>query len=595
VKTSSQVLRSLSLVVSAILLAFGAVSYSSFSGNAATSNLGSVLVHVVNPISGEQILPTTVSLPGKPTTSIQVVACRDEYEPASFVVRPMVRDLENLRISVSDLVGGSGSIASSHLDVRFVKVWFQAGGGWNTIGLSHMGQTKVLVPELLLKDDGLVQVNEESKANFIRLKFPSGIKLVSVSEPAVQSGRIVASITEFPINDTTELQPVTIRRGDAKQLWLTVHVPVDARDGSYSGKLILTDDKGLRENLEITLQVLPVDLHAPRIQYSIYYRGTLSEVPSISSEKKGETQFFAELTNMLTHGVVNPTVYQSLDRVGLRRTLEMRKRVGLDPSTLFYLGTGTGNPKTPEELDGLRRRVKALKQITGEQGVENTYLYGIDEAKGEKLVSQRKAWQLVRNEGVKVFTAGYAETFPVVGDLLDLLVMAGKLQKTQAENIHGAGHKIFSYANPQTGPENPEIFRRNYGFELWRNNYDGAMPYAYQDSMGFIWNDFDHARYRDHNFTYPTVDGVIDTLAWEGFREGVDDVRYVTTLEDMLERIPKPLPSPAVEALHYLQRLRGGIPSNLVEVRSEIIQHILRLSPLRNARAISAPSELRGQ
>ena len=25
---------------------------------------------------------------------------------------------------------------------------------------------------------------------------------------------------------------------------------------------------------------------------------------------------------------------------------------------------------------------------------------------------------------------------------------------------------------------------------------------------------------------YPTVDGMIDTIAWEGFREGVDDVRY---------------------------------------------------------------------
>jgi hypothetical protein len=592
VKTLSKVLKSLSPVASALLLGLSVVSYFSFPGNAATSNLGPILVHVVNPISGEQILPTTVSLPGKPSTSINMVACRDEYEPASFVMRSMVRDLENLRISVSDLVGSSGTIPSSRLNVRFVKVWFQAGGGWNTVGLSHMGQTKVLVPELLLKDDGLVQLNEESKTNFLRLKFPSGTKLVSVSEPAALSGRIVASVTEFPINDTAEIQPVTIRRGDAKQLWLTVHVPIDAKDGSYSGDLVLTDDKGLRETLEINLQVLPVDLHAPKIQYSIYYRGTLSEVPTISSERKGPAQFLAELRNMLAHGVKNPTVYQRLDRAELRSALEMRKQVGLDASTLFYLGTGTGNPETSGELDGLKRRLNVIKEIAGAHGIEKIYLYGMDEAKGEKLVSQRRAWQLVRNEGVKVFTAGQAEAFPVVGDLLDLLVMAGKLQRAQAENFHQVGHKIFSYANPPTGPENPEIFRRNYGLELWRNNYDGAMPYAYQDSMAFTWNDFDHARYRDHNFTYPTVDGVIDTLAWEGFREGVDDVRYVTTLEDMLETIPKPYTTAAVEANRYLESLRAALPPNLQEVRSKLVYHILQLSSLSQAAISAVPRHL---
>ena len=29
------------------------------------------------------------------------------------------------------------------------------------------------------------------------------------------------------------------------------------------------------------------------------------------------------------------------------------------------------------------------------------------------------------------------------------------------------------------------------------------------------------------------VNGVIDTIAWEGYREGVDDVRYITTLHDL--------------------------------------------------------------
>ena len=80
------------------------------------------------------------------------------------------------------------------------------------------------------------------------------------------------------------------------------------------------------------------------------------------------------------------------------------------------------------------------------------------------------------------------------------------------------------------------LFRRNYGIEMWKYGYDGVMIYAYQHSMGSIWNDFDHKIYRDHVMAYPTVEGVIDTLAWEALREAKDDVRYINSLERQIER-----------------------------------------------------------
>ena len=552
--------------------------YIGLPGNATTANLGPVLVHVVDPISGAPVLPDTFPLPGRPSTTIAIVACRGEYEPASIVFRSDSQDVRNLKLVASDLIGDGGSIANSNIDIRFVKVWYQAGGGWNTIGLSRLGKTKVLVPELLLKDDDLVEVDVRTQSNYLRLKSPSGTKLVSVSEPNSLRERVQASVEDFPIHDAVDLQPITLRRNEVKQFWVTVYVPQDAAPGKYRGTISAMDDTGPLGALQVELQVLPVYLQAPNIQYSIYYRGTLSENPTISSEQKGHKQFVAELKNMQAHGVNNPAVYQRLDGQELSRVLDIRKGVGLDTSALFYLGTGTGNPQTREALMELRRRAKMVRDIAKEYGIESVYFYGIDEAKAERLATQRKAWESVHQEGVKIFTAGYLDAYSLVGDLLDVLVMAGKLQKGQAQNFHRAGNKIFSYANPQTGPENPETFRRNYGLELWRNHYDGAMPYAYQDSMGFIWNDFDHARYRDHAFTYPTADGVIDTLAWEGFREGVDDVRYITTLESMLERLPKPLVPDAQEAKRFVDSLQASLPSNLGKVRATIIQHLLRLS-----------------
>jgi hypothetical protein len=78
--------------------------------------------------------------------------------------------------------------------------------------------------------------------------------------------------------------------------------------------------------------------------------------------------------------------------------------------------------------------------------------------------------------------------------------------------------------------ENPELYRKNYGFALWNAGYDGSMDYAYQHEAGALWNDFDSVNFRDLVFAYPTSNGVIDTIQWEGWREGVDDTRYLATL-----------------------------------------------------------------
>jgi len=59
------------------------------------------------------------------------------------------------------------------------------------------------------------------------------------------------------------------------------------------------------------------------------------------------------------------------------------------------------------------------------------------------------------------------------------------------------------------------------------------MNYAYQSTDGNpdIWNDFTSLRgNRNMTFTYPTTNGVVDTLQWEGHREGVTDIRYASTL-----------------------------------------------------------------
>jgi hypothetical protein len=141
------------------------------------------------------------------------------------------------------------------------------------------------------------------------------------------------------------------------------------------------------------------------------------------------------------------------------------------------------------------------------------------------------------------------------------------------------GAKIYSYATPHSGPENPDYIRRTHGFNLYKNDYDGTANYRYYGYRINIWNDFENGRYRIC-FVYPTSTGVIDTLHWEGFREGIDDVRYATKLRAMaLEAIAAGGTKKRYagkKALQYLALLEENC-ADLNAVRLEIINHILKI------------------
>jgi len=69
---------------------------------------------------------------------------------------------------------------------------------------------------------------------------------------------------------------------------------------------------------------------------------------------------------------------------------------------------------------------------------------------------------------------------------------------------------------------------------MYLAGFDGAMDFSYQFAHGNIYDDTDSLNW-DYVYAYPTVDGVLDTLQWEAWREAADDVRYLTTLLDMIE------------------------------------------------------------
>jgi len=499
--------------------------------------------------------------------SLAMTACRGEYESATFSVYA-VRDLADVRLAISDLTCGDAVLPGSCVEPFVVKCWYQAGRNVSDLG------GRFLTPELLLRDDDLVRVDHREKRNLVRAQPGS-------EEYLDASLKDSSNLRGFVPRDADELLPLDLPARRLKQFWLTAQIPADAKPGNYTGTVTVSAEGLDPQALPLQITVLPFELVEPVLEYSIYYRGVLTPGGggSITSEAKSRTQFAAEMRDLVAHGVTNPTIYQGYDETLLNEVFDLREAAGMKGKPVMTLGVGTGAPTTPEALENLKKSVTEWLQFIRARGYTELYVYGIDEASGDRLKAEREGFKAVHEAGGKVFVACYKDYFDVVGDLLDLPVWSGGPDPQEAVKAHSVGHRIFNYGHPQCGVEEPETYRRNFGLLLWKAGYDGAMDYAYQHSFTHEWNDFDNQSYRDHTMAYPAQNGVIGTVQWEGFREAVDDVRYLSTLLAAIESAEGAGGRKARLARSSRAWVDGLDPDDdLDAIRVEMIRRILQLS-----------------
>lgn len=561
-------------------------------------------VYKIKAITNKRILPNTADIPGKISDSISITAAPGEYEPASFVVRAK-QDIENLILEIPDLKSSDGkTISSFSIDAKVIKCWYQdtgkgykeqtPAGNYNPIERSEV---KVLLPELLLNDDSLIKVDKEHnymriKDKYVCISKPEGI----VNEKGILYNRYDWG-KDFVVADAKKLQPVNIPKGTNKQFWLTANVPEDAAAGSYEGKITLKTENKHITSLTLKLNVLPFKLSKPYYISSMYYW---------FPDRWGIEHFQKEMENMYAHGVTNPNIH-SMPFEKFAQSLQIRKEIGMETSPCFVgqrQNLWFSNAQTKEKLDALKAKVKEYIEVATQNGYSDVYFYGMDEASAETLSSQRPAWNAIHQAGGKIYVAGYTAdwtppgNYSVMGDIQDMQVCAGYPSREEAAKWHSQGHKILSYANPQGGQEQPQTYRANFGLLLWQYDYDGAMNFNYhwnygpETDPGYIhavqqYSDFGPLikMWKAHNMVYPTINGVIDTVQWEGYREGVDDVRYLTTLLDAVKQAENcddnKTKCVVSEAKAYLKKLKNGDVNKTREdldvIRSEIVDFLLKL------------------
>ncbi len=175
-------------------------------------------------------------------------------------------------------------------------------------------------------------------------------------------------------------------------------------------------------------------------------------------------------------------------------------------------------------------RSRKIVAISKQHGIQDVYVYGVDELQGDRFAAIRPMYEAIHEAGAKTFVSISEQTFTSLGrGVIDLPILWGpSVHPEHVAQLRASGVRPWKYSAPQAGLEEPETYRNEYGVTLFATGFSGACDYQYQRHS---WNDFDDRRGRMHTMAYPTMTKPLPTLEWEGWRTAVDDVRYVSYLK----------------------------------------------------------------
>jgi hypothetical protein len=434
----------------------------------------------------------------------------------------VTRPIENVRVVFSPVVRPWGSRFSAILfDAWILHVWQQAGRGVHVTD-------PIWTAELMLKD-----VPETIEDGFAAdgTYIPPAVRLTGPPSVSMQPG--------YPTRFIVRAQ-----------------IPPAARPGAYWGFVRVVGGDGSVLRAPLRLDVLPIKLVEPRQERLIYYRGTLD--PTTRSDYVGESLMVAHLDDIRAHGFTGVTLYDEKPEF-LRRAAELARAAGF---------TGP--------LVAMARSSAALAAVQDLPGP--VFVYGVDEPNTpEKLEQQRQRATAIHAAGQAVMTAiGVAsdQQLPPPQDPDSLDVAAYHINNDFFEYLEGlqAGLRekdprpVWYYW--QSMMEKPNLARVLSGFYLWASGLDGIIPYVYQHVPDAPLSPYDESdawsgTLRMHFTAYPAQGRGIPTIQWEAIRAGIDDLRFIATLEQAIDRAGL---TPARDrALVVLARVRELIKPRLAE------------------------------
>lgn len=556
------------------------------------------VVHYAVPAMGDvQRLGDVYPIDGTAHGIVRIIMAQDEYEPGSFVVYPL-EDLGKVEFKLTPFKTADGKVLpADKLDMKVIKIWYQNGNGW----YSYFGDTGLkLTPELLLNDEDLIKVDTKAEQNYARVKNDKGgYDYIWISAPEEMDKMVgypsYRSFQPFQpmrpnFTDAKTLQPVTLNRGEFKQLFLTVRAEKNQAPGLYKGAVNMVKNGVQIGTIPVTVKIMPFVLPKPAAYYDVNKPFLVSSYSYISydlamNENGGDLelakkQIEATLANQVSHNQDMHMIRGRTFEDEFMFTLNTVKKVGM--RTDYFMGGGpgrAGSSTLDRQQDARAMRARCLSLV----GHTNFFFGYGDEPPASWFVRLRPMFRDYQKEGFKFFIAAKDQAFYAAGYFYDFFNTAYfPEQREPTRKWNEVGHAFVAwYAAQHIGAENPSYNRRQNGLVPYLANYSALCNYAHHFGS---YNDR-RLTYKPMVYAYGCGDGVIDTIQWEGFREGLDDIRYATLMKRLALEADKhkdiDIQYQGRIALQYLAEL-DATSYDLATARLEMIRMILNLKKLLN-------------
>ncbi len=467
------------------------------------------------------VFPDAIPAAADVVSELRVAAARGEYEPVTFSVHAF-RDLGPVRVSVSDLTGGAGAIGNGAIDVAAVAC--------RNLRTSFRGSVYMRAPTLL----------------------------EAVSEVEVPAGR-------------------------TQQFWLTIHVPPDTPAGEYAGTITVAPQDAAPSPLALILRVHPFELR----EVQGVSLGMYDQLWSATADGAWLRDRFADMrghgmTTLGYCGGLNGTIdlADGVARVRFDGTsrfeqvMEAYREAGF-PRPLLWLMDGDiwawcgeqAEVGSAQFEDLYRQVIRSVLQQSDRRNWPGIVFQPVDEpgSYGHRPnAAYIERWavesRLIKDAGgaVEVDHIPFSTDDPRLKHALeralpfiDIFTQRfstrpiwfepdGWWWGNMKQQVAEWGKELWSYNINDAAffPELPTM-RLAYGVFVWREQVTGQLLWQYQQAAGNPLNCLDGS-YTDMMYRYPETPHADipggPSLMWECIREGVDDLRYLQTLEHAIER-----------------------------------------------------------
>lgn len=357
---------------------------------------------------------------------------------------------------------------------------------------------------------------------------------------------------------------VTIPADAAKRFWLDLRVPADAAPGVYTGQATFTAAGVPETTVPIRVRVLPFSLPEPTDRYfGEYYQG-----PRLATTPEEERAFLErDLRDMRANGMTSvglcfgiPTAGATFAEGKVRLDLpgddrfvhfmDLYRDLGFPVPIVILSDSGQGFAAkekvafgSPEYKERYQAFWRAVQEESKARGWAELIVQPVDEPGWKDQEAKDRNATLLRwlkeIPGMRTEQDGPGDGYflGVAGPHADMWNYNGAIGKeAEVAAAKAKGHLIAIY-NCDVESYRPEAQRYVAGFYLQRAGIHGCYNWAYMSFSGSPYSDFDF-RTGTWMHVYPAWKDEVGgpSIGWLGFREGIDDYRYLLAFEQAAAR-----------------------------------------------------------